>query len=212
MDKADFTANIVGDIQKERQSASAVMQDFYKKQIFIAGLNADVRVKVMEVTPKLAYDALMVAIDTEMLILDKKDNLKMPIKINAVEAEAECEEEEQEEDKDDAESALAVLNAIRIQKGKAPFKKFPGSYKSLPTKAVNGHQPKTTNGSGEPMKCRYCKKSGHMQKECYKPIKENGAMITAQGKQHKANEINKTTVGAITASGYPTLNSVQAVL
>ena len=32
----------------------------------------------MEVTPKLAYDALMVAIDTEMLILDKKDNLKMP--------------------------------------------------------------------------------------------------------------------------------------
>ena len=117
MDKADFTANIVGDIQKERQSASAVMQDFYKKQIFIAGLNADVRVKVMEVTPKLAYDALMVAIDTEMLILDKKDNLKMPIKINAVEAETECEEEEPEGDKDDAESAIAVLNTIRIQKG-----------------------------------------------------------------------------------------------
>ena len=212
LDKADFAADIVGEVRKERQSAAAVMQDFYEKQIFIAGLNTDVQVKVMEATPKLAYDVLMVAIDTETLILDKKDNLKMPIKINAVEAEAECEEDKPEEDEDDAESALAVLNTIRIQKGKAPFKKFPGSYKSLPTKPANGFRPKTTNGSGEPMKCRYCKKSGHMQKECYKRIKENGAMITAQGKQYKANEITETTVGTITASGYPALNSVRAVL
>ena len=135
----------------------------------------------------------------------------MPIKINAVEAKDE--EEEPEGDEDNAESALAVLNAIRIQKGKAPFKKFPGSYRK-PNRngngAHNGARRKTT--SGEPMKCRYCKKSGHMQKECYKRIKENGAMITAQGKQYKANEITETTVGAITASGYPALNSVRAVL
>ena len=67
-------------------------------------------------------------------------------------------------------------------------------------------RPKTTNG--EPMKCHYCKKSGHMQKECYKQIKENGAMITAQGKQYEANEITEKTVGTITASGYLPLNSV----
>ena len=178
LDKADFAADIVGDVRKERQSAAAVMQDFYEKQIFNAGLNADVQVKVMEATPKLTYDALMIAIDMEMLILDKKDNLKMPININAVEAKDE--EEEPEGDEDNAESALAVLNAIRIQKGKAPFKKFPGSYRK-PNRngngAHNGARRKTT--SGEPMKCRYCKKSGHMQKECYKRIKENGAMITA---------------------------------
>ena len=35
----------------------------------------------------VAYDALKVAIATETLILDKKDNLKMTIKIMAVEAE-----------------------------------------------------------------------------------------------------------------------------
>ena len=79
-------------------------------------------------------------------------------------------------------------------------------------KPVNGYRPKTTNRSGEPMKCRYCKKSGRMHKECYKRIKENRAMITAQGKQYKANEITETMVGAITASGYPALNSVLAVL
>ena len=128
LDKADFATDIQADVRKERQSAAAVIQDFYKKQIFIAGLNADVRVKVMEAMPRTAYDALMVAIDTEMLILDKKDNLKMPIKISAVKAEEECEDEEPEEDDDDAESALAVLNAIRIQRGKTPFKRFPGNY------------------------------------------------------------------------------------
>ena len=117
LDKQDFAADLQGDIQKECRSAAAVMQDFYEKQIFIAGLNTDVRVKVMEATPRLPYNALTIAIDTETLILDKKDNLKMPIKINAVEAETECEEEEPEGDKDDAESAIAVLNTIRIQKG-----------------------------------------------------------------------------------------------
>ena len=62
------------------------------------------------------------------------------------------------------------------------------------------------------MKCRYCKKSRHMQKECYKQIKENGAMITVQGKQYKANEVTEKMVGAISASGYTALNSVLAVL
>ena len=138
----------------------------------------------------------------------------MPIKISAVKTAEDSVEEEPEEDDDDAKSALAVLNAIRIQRGKQPFKKFPGGYpksKGNGNGAHNGARPRTTNG--EPMKCRYCKKSGHMQKECYKRIKENGAMITAQGKQYKANEVTaEKNVGAITASGYPALNSAWAVL
>ena len=126
LEKQDFQAAIVADVQKECRCSTGVMQDFYKKMIFIAGLNTDVQVKVMEATPKFAYDALKVAIATEMLILDKKDNLKMPIKIMAVEAERE-EEELEEEEIDEEEAALNYLNAIRIQKGKTPFKKFPRS-------------------------------------------------------------------------------------
>ena len=207
LEKQDFQATIVADVQKECRCSTGVMQDFYKKMIFIAGLNTDVQVKVMEATPKFAYDALKVAIATEMLILDKKDNLKMPIKIMAVEAERE-EEELEEEEIDEEEAALNYLNAIRIQKWKTPFKKLPRS--NWNRNGYGGARPKTTNG--EPMKCRYCKKSGHMQKECYKRIKENGAIITAQGKQYKANKVTKKTVGAITASGYPALNSVRAIL
>ena len=52
-----------------------------------------------------------------------------------------------------------------------------------------------------------------MQKECNKRIKENGAMISAQGKQYKANEVTaEKNVGNITASGYPALNSVRTIL
>ena len=134
----------------------------------------------MEATPKFAYDALKVAIATETLILDKKDNLKMPLKILAVKAEEECEEEVLEQDEIDLEeAALNSLHSIRIQRGKMPFMKFPKS------NGNGGDRPKTTNG--EPMKCRYCKKLGHMQRECYKWIKENGVMITRQGKQYRAN-------------------------
>ena len=191
------------------------MQDFYEKMIFIAGLNADIRVKVMEATPKFAYDALRVAIATETLILDKKDNLKAPIKISAIKTDEPEDEEEEEEDEAET-SLLNSLNAIKLQKGKTPFKWFSGNQQKTigngnGNGAHNGARPKTMNG--EPMKCRYCKKTGHMQKECYKRIKENGAMITAQGKQYKANEVTaEKNVGTISATGYPALNSAWAVL
>ena len=123
------------------------MQEFYEKMIFIGGLTVEVRVKVMEATLKFAYDALKVTITTETLILDKKDNLKIPIKIMAVEAE--CNDKVlEEEDMDEEEAALNSLNAIRIQKGKTPSKKFP---RSNGNGNGNGGADKMTNG--EPMKC-----------------------------------------------------------
>ena len=66
--------------------------------------------------------------------------------------------------------------------------------------------------SEDPMKCRYCKKNRHMQKECYKRIKENRTMINAQGKPYRANEIMEKNMSSIQASGYLVLNSVQVVL
>ena len=127
LEKVDFAGNIVLDIQKECRRTACVMQDFYEKMIFFARLNRDVQVKVMEATPKLAYDALKVPIATETLILDKKDNLKMPIKLSAVKADK-SENQELEEEDDKEEAALNSLNAIRIQRGKVPFKRFLGSY------------------------------------------------------------------------------------
>ena len=107
--------------------------------------------------PKFAYDALKVAITSETLILDKKDNLKMPIKIMAVEAERE-EEELEEEEIDEEEAALNYLNAIRIQKGKTPFKKFPRS--NWNGNGNGGARPKTTATARSLDTCRRNAKFG----------------------------------------------------
>ena len=48
--------------------------------------------------------------------------------------------------------------------------------------------PKLMNG--EPMKSRYCNKSRHMQKECYKRIKENGSMLNAPLRLWKRHELH----------------------
>ena len=64
----------------------------------------------------------------------------------------------EEEEMDKEEAALNSLNTIRVQRSKTPFKKFPKSNGN----GNRGARPKMTNV--EPMKCRYCKKSGHMQK------------------------------------------------
>ena len=214
--KQDWAQAAQADTPKERTTATAEVIDIIKKMLFVAGLYGEVRLKVMEAAPILAIDALNTAIEAEMLIADQKGTLKIPNNIFAVRATEEEENEEvlEEDDSiDEEEAALNLLNAIRIQRGKTPFKKFSGNYQKSNGNGNGVHKgarPKTT--IWEPMKCRYCKKSGHMQKECYKRIKENGAMITAQGKQYKANEVTKKNVGAISASGYPALISVRAVL
>ena len=68
----DFPQGDRDNIVKECRRAAGAMQDFYEKMIFIAGLQADARVKVIEATPKFATDALKVTITAETLILDKK--------------------------------------------------------------------------------------------------------------------------------------------
>lgn len=52
------------------------------------------------------------------------------------------------------------------------------------------------NGGSQPqgnraltMTCRYCKKNGHMQKECCKEMAENRVMINTQGKPYKMGGI-----------------------
>ena len=180
----DWAADMVVTAQKERTTAATEIIDFFEKMLFIAGLYGEVRLKVMEAAPVLAVDALNAAMEAETLIADQKGTLKIPNKIFAMKtSNGEDEEETEEPDEEDTEEAEALinpLNAIRIQRGKTPFKKFPGNYQKSNgngngNRAHNGARPKTT--FGEPMKCQYCKKTRHMQKECYKRIKENGATI-----------------------------------
>ena len=127
--------------RKERMTAAAEVIDFFEKMLFITRLYREVRLKVMEAAPVLAVNALNAAMEAETLIADQKGTLEIPNKIFAVRAteEEEAEEVLEEDDSiDEEEAALNLINGIRIQRRMTPFKKFPGSYQSLPTKAVNG--------------------------------------------------------------------------
>ena len=83
-------------LHKMKQSPTEKVRDFWTKvQLHMDRIKdlVDVQeqIKTLEKqdfpAANVAYDALKVAIATETLILDKKDNLKMTIKIMAVEAE-----------------------------------------------------------------------------------------------------------------------------
>ena len=70
--------------------------------------------------------------ESETLIADQRGTLKILNKMFAVKTsngeDEDQTEEPDEEDTEEAEALMNALNAIRIQRGKTPFKKFPGNY------------------------------------------------------------------------------------
>ena len=95
-----------------------------------------------------------------------------------------AEEEEEEE--------LKAVNAIRFRQGKRPFKpnfrRFNG----------NGN-----NGKSKTVVCRFCKKPGHIQKDCPARLRANAPMVDANGKPYR----KKVFAAAATSNG-PQVNAM----
>ena len=92
--------------------------------------------------------------------------------VNAVE-KVDTAEDENEDDLQDDE--IAAINAIHFRHGKPPFKR--NFCRKFSANNNNGNN-KTPNT----VICRYCKKPGHVQKDCRKRLRENVAMVDAGGK------------------------------
>ena len=71
-------------------------------------------------------------------------------------------------------SGIPLQDAIRFQNGKPPFKR---NFRKKFSANNNG-----SNKTPNTVICRYCKKPGHIQKDCRKRLRENGAMVDAGGK------------------------------
>ena len=131
--------------------------------------SGEVQLKVMVATPLLAVDALNAAITAEMLIADQKGNLKLPTKIFTVKKETEDVDEETAEEDEEEDNILDAINAIIIQRGKQPFKKFPPKYQKFKGNfkwQCYQQQSSPKNDKWGAHEVQVLQKSGHMQNEC----------------------------------------------
>lgn len=172
---AAATANEQQLIKKE---GLADMEMFLKHQLFIAGLREPLRSEVMKAGKASLHESVDFAEELESIY--RKEGKTVSAVIEDVEAEPEKEEEEL------TEEDLEAINLIRRRNGKPPFR---GNFRR-PTGAsrppTNGNN---YNGSKPAVQCRYCKKSGHMQKECRSRRRDRAPMVDASGKPF-AKQIN----------------------
>ena len=180
------------------------IERFFKHQLFLAGLKDDLRVKVMEAGKDTLHESMRLAVELEVIHQEKlKRGNVHAVSVAAVAADEGTSCEENVDDLNDDE--IAAINAIRLRNGRSPFKAF--------RKKENG-------GAKSKVICRYCKKPGHVQKDCFARKKANAPMVDVNGKPYedkkKVNSVDAKTesppsearshhVGAIVSD---TLNSL----
>jgi hypothetical protein len=136
--------------------------------MFTAGLHEELRIKTMEARLDSHSAAYQYALNLECIIKDKRGSKPLVTAIQQTEDEAGIDEDDEDED------LLEQINAIRFSRGKKPVR-F----------ASKGNFGKIT------VSCRYCKKTGHFQKDCMKRKREKGAMVDAQGKPYKVSSLEE---------------------
>jgi Retrotransposon gag protein len=151
------------------------MGRFFLHQLFLAGLREDIRIKTMEAGHDTVQLSLATARETEAILNDRaKRSMVSAIQHGESENEDEFEEffSNYLSNRDDSELEpweeryLDKVNAIRINRGKKPFR-------------VGG---KRFNKST--VVCRYCNLKGHFQKECKKRLRDGKPQVDAQGKPY----------------------------
>ena len=144
------------------------MGRYMVQAMFLAGLKEEIRIKTMETRPVTHQEAYQTALNIECIMKDKRGAKPMVSSIQQAEEDADFEIDEEEED------LLSQINAIRMKRGRRPARFAPKG-----------------NSSKVNITCRYCKATGHFQRDCFKRKKENGKMIDAAGKPYKINQIEE---------------------
>jgi Retrotransposon gag protein/Zinc knuckle len=143
------------------------MGRYFTQQLFAAGLTEEVRIRIMDGVINDLAEAYERALTIEAVLKDKRGAKPIVSSIHRT-----YEEDEDEEILDDEdEELLDSVNALRAKRGKKPIRGFMSTKSKLD------------------VKCRYCKKLGHFQRDCLKRKRENGAMLDKFGKPFKLNPI-----------------------
>ena len=176
------------------------MLETIEQMVFTAGLNDQLRQKVMEAGKTTLYETFKFASEIEIYLADKK------AKANSVKLDSITEGTEEldvaEETEFETEEEFNFVNAIRARRGLPPRPR-PTYFRR--NNNGGGQRPAAnTSYNKKDLVCRYCKKKGHNQAECRKRIRENGQCVDQHGVPWKV----QPKVNDVQASGpQPTLNS-----
>ena len=138
------------------------MEMFIKHQLFLAGLREPLRSEVMKEGKATLGEAVDFADELESIYRKNERTVNVVEKTESAASDV-IDIEDLEDDE------LEAINLIRRKTGKKPFLR----------KRHNGNN-NGSNGGG--IKCRYCQKMGHMQKECRSRIRDRAPLVDTNGK------------------------------
>ena len=171
--------------QAIKKEGIEAMEMFIKHQLFIAGLREPLRSEVMKEGKATLGEAIDFADELESIY---RKNEKT---INAL---TEYDDNGDAVDGGDlvsledlADEELDAINLIRQKNGKKPFFKKKGNYSN--GNNFRGKSGNYNGNSNSSIKCRYCKKPNHMQRECKSRLRDKAPMVDANGKPF-AKKIN----------------------
>ena len=169
-------------------------QDAYNRvgmQLFIAGLKPSLRTELMKANPANMREAFDAVVDYEKICAEPRKGASI-LAVETDDAKSDAEDDatsdtENAENEEDAQ--ICALNLkLKLLKKKAAAKKNKQKRQANNGQSSNGQSGaqnrQRTDGTRAQTKtgaCRYCKKDGHFQAECYARKAANAPMVDAQG-------------------------------
>ena len=175
-------------------------QDAYHRlgmQLFIAGLKPILRTELMKSNPQTMRQAFDAVIDAEKIISEPLKTAQKAHIMGVQDADendfaAQNDSEQEEDDEGDSEIAALSAKLKKLKKKSQAKRNKQSGGQNNGQRSQNGGQNRTPNrnnnrnNDNKPGACRYCKKEGHFQAECYARKSAGAPMVDAQGQPFRA--------------------------
>jgi hypothetical protein len=153
---------------------------FIKHQLFLAGLKDGICDKVLEAAKDTFTESVKVARNLETI----QNDHKRLNRINGIKNDMEEEKSKEIVWDNLSDDQLAQLAAIRFGRNNC--------YNNSNGNNGNNRNNQSNNNRSTPLRnpnteCSYCKKKGHLQKDCFSRKRDQAPMVNANGKPYQQN-------------------------